>query len=389
MTTADQDADAGLAALRGGDAATARETLARAVRGGRSDVPVLLGLAQACRATGDRGGAAAALDYLLRADPRNLVGLLARADLYDEAGDTRAAGSYYRMALRVAPPASQLAASVFQDLRRAQATVDRYGAQYQSFLRERLAADGFDPAASSRRFAESLDIVLGEKQIFLQQPRYYYFPGLPQIQFYERAQFPWLDRVEAATDAIRAELREIMREPAAFAPYVQGNPNRPRKEEAGLLDNPDWSAFYLWKNGEPVSANAVRCPRTMEALAGAPLARVPNRSPSILFSMLRPGMHIPPHHGLVNTRLICHLPLIVPPGCSFRVGNETREWVEGRAWAFDDTIEHEAWNRSTATRVILLFDVWRPELTSEERGLVTSLFAAIDAHAGTRPEWEI
>jgi len=127
----------------------------------------------------------------------------------------------------------------------------------------------------------------------------------------------------------------------------------------------------------------------MAALANTPLCRVPQRSPSILFSLLKPGAHIPAHHGLVNTRLIGHLPLIVPGKCTFRVGNDVRDWVEGKAWAFDDTIEHEAWNHSNGTRVILLFDIWRPELTEEERGLVVSLFEAIDAHSGTKPEWEI
>lgn len=389
LISADHDAQSGLDALRAGDAAGARERLARAVQRGRADVPVLLGLAQACRAVGDPGGAGAALDYLLRIDGRNLVALLARADLYHDAGDTRAAASFYQAALRAAPPGNRLSAAVAQDLLRAKSTVERYAADYKSFLRERVAAAGYEPGRSSTRFGTSLDLVLGEKQIYVQQPKYYYFPFLPQKQFYEREYFPWFAQLEAATDAIRAELLEVLREPDAFAPYVQGNPNRPRKDEAGMLDNPAWSAFYLWKNGEPVPANAARCPRTMEALASAPLARVPNRSPSILFSLLRPGAHIPPHNGLVNTRLIGHLPLLVPGKCTFRVGNDVRDWVEGRAWAFDDTIEHEAWNRSDGTRVILLFDIWRPELTDEEKSLVVSLFEAIDAHSGTRPEWEI
>ena len=156
-----------------------------------------------------------------------------------------------------------------------------------------------------------------------------------------------------------------------------------------MLDNPDWGAFYLWKDGELVADNAARCPRTMRALESVPLCRVTNRSPSVLFSLLRPGAHIPAHNGMVNTRLIGHLPLIVPPGCRFRVGNETREWVEGKAWLFDDTIEHEAWNGSAETRVILLFEIWRPELSAEERALVDAMFAAIDAHSGQKPQWEI
>jgi len=170
---------------------------------------------------------------------------------------------------------------------------------------------------------------------------------------------------------------------------VQGHANRPKNEEMGMMNNPAWSAYYLWKNGEPVPGNVERFPKTMQALRNAPLAHVPNRSPSILFSLLRPGAHIPPHNGLVNTRFICHLPVIDPGKCRFRVGNETRDWALGKGWAFDDSIEHEAWNGSDKTRVILLFDVWRPELTDEERQLVVSLFETIDAHSGKKPDWEI
>ena len=84
----------------------------------------------------------------------------------------------------------------------------------------------------------------------------------------------------------------------------------------------------------------------------------------------------------MNTRLICHLPLVVPDKCSFRVGNDTRVPVEGNAWLFDDTIEHEAWNGSDRTRVILLFEIWRPELTAAERAMVSAMFEAIDAYGG-------
>jgi len=120
-----------------------------------------------------------------------------------------------------------------------------------------------------------------------------------------------------------------------------------------------------------------------------PLCRLPDRSPSILFSLLRPRARIPPHNGLVNTRLICHLPLIVPPGCGFRVGNETREWVEGKAWVFDDSFDHEAWNDGDSACVILQFDIARPELSEEENRLIAMLFEGIDAFTGQPPEWEI
>ncbi len=337
---------------------------------------------------GDLASQAAALDRLLAADPRNLAALIQRADCYAAAGDARSASSFYLMAIRSAPQGA-LPQEMARELARARQACDRYAAEYRSYLLDSLAAEGFDAETSSSRFAQSVDIALGARQIFLQQPKYYYFPGLPQTQFYERSAFPWFDDVEAATADIRDELEAILQEPDAFAPYVQGHANRPRKDQMGMLDNPAWSAYYLWKNGEPVAGNEARFPKTTHALRNAPLAHVPNRSPSILFSLLRPGAHIPPHNGLVNTRLICHLPVIVPGKCRFRVGNETRDWVEGKGWAFDDSIEHEAWNGSDQTRVILLFDVWRPELTIEERSLVVALFKAIDAHSGKKPDWEI
>jgi aspartyl/asparaginyl beta-hydroxylase (cupin superfamily) len=381
-------AQAGVEALRKGDAARARELLSGAVAGGLADVPVLLALAYACRALKDERGKIAVVDRVLAVDRGNVRALIMKGDHLAESGDEKAAASFHLQALKLAPPANQAPPDLVQELRRVQAACQRYARQYESFLAGELQAAGFDPAKSSPRFAQSLDILLGRRQIFVQEPRYFYFPGLPQIQFYERQQFPWLDAVEAATDDIRSELLEVMREDGAFEPYLKSDPSRPYKPQDGMIDNPDWGAFYLWKNGELQAENAARCPRTLKALEGAPLARFPNRSPSVLFSLLKPGAKIPPHNGLANTRLICHLPLIIPPDCGFRVGNEVREWREGEAWVFDDSINHEAWNRSDRTRVILLFDIQRPEMSEQENALVSALFAAVDRYSGAPPEWD-
>jgi aspartyl/asparaginyl beta-hydroxylase (cupin superfamily) len=380
-------ARSGVEALRRGDAHKAREFFELIVRTGQADASSCLGLAYACNRLNDKAATMAAVDRALMLEPRNLRALILKGDLLGEQEDGRAACSFYSFAVQVAPPENELPMELRDELRRAQTLRDRYASQFESFLRDRLA-EVFEPHAA-RRFAQSIDILLGKKQIFFQQPRTYYFPELPQVQFYDRRDFPWLDRVEAATQEIRAELMEVMKQPSAFTPYVETDPRRPRKEQEGMTDNPDWSAFYLWKDGEIVPENAARCPRTLAALADTPLSHVRNRSPSVLYSLLRPGARIPPHSGLVNTRLICHLPLIVPPECGFRVGNDTRVPVEGKAWVFDDTIEHEAWNRSDRARVILLFDVWRPELTEEERKLVAGMFEAIDAYGGPSPAWGI
>ena len=134
-----------------------------------------------------------------------------------------------------------------------------------------------------------------------------------------------------------------------------------------------------------IPAAAARCPATAAALAHVPQAELPGRAPTAFFSILKPRTRIPPHTGVSNTRTIVHLPLIVPPGCGFRVGGETREWVEGQAFAFDDTIEHEAWNDSDEARVVLILDVWNPYLTAVERTLLQEFYRAADA-SGHNPE---
>ncbi len=83
-----------------------------------------------------------------------------------------------------------------------------------------------------------------------------------------------------------------------------------------------------------------------------------------------------------NARLVTHLPLIIPPGCGFRVGNQSRQWVPGQAWVFDDTIEHEAWNDSEQLRVVLIFDIWHPELTAVERRMITAMTEAQNLFQG-------
>lgn len=389
MTSNDSRAlfQAGIDALQRGRPHEAKDAFTKIIAGGRQDADAWLGLAFAHRALNDPVATLAAVDRALSLEPHNWRALIFKGDHFAGLNDARAASAFYMAAVKAAPPPEQLSANLRSELARAQAACEQFARQYESYLVEKLKARGFDADRSSRRFASSMDLLLGRKKLFLQEPRYYYFPELPQIQFYDRAQFPWAAAVEAATGEIRAELTEILKTGNAFVPYVEGDPNRPAGDYRGMLNNPDWSAFFLWKNGAAVPENATRCPNTMRALEQVPLARTVNRSPSILFSALRPGTRIPPHTGFVNTRLICHLPLIIPEKCGFRVGNDVRGWNEGELLVFDDTIEHEAWNESNALRVVLIFDVWRPELSDEERALVAALFESIDAFGG-QPAWD-
>ena len=89
-----------------------------------------------------------------------------------------------------------------------------------------------------------------------------------------------------------------------------------------------------------------------------PLTAIKGFSPSVLFSKLKPGASIDPHSGLLNCRLICHVPLVVPAGCGLTVGDERRDVLRGEVWAFDDSINHEAGNNSADDGIVLIFDVW-------------------------------
>jgi aspartyl/asparaginyl beta-hydroxylase (cupin superfamily) len=308
-----------------------------------------------------------------------------KADHFAATGDARAAGTFYRAVVERAPALDSLPPNLREEVRRSGREHARLTQAYEAHLRAALGQAGFDSADTQSRFGHALDLLLGRKQIFHQSPTAFYFPELPQRQFYEREEFAWLPALEARTDEVRDELLAIVADDAAFQPYVQSDANRPPRDYGDLLDNADWSAFYLVRSGAVVAEAAARCPRTMAALEAVPFARSPGRTPAVLFSLLRPGVRIPPHTGYTNARLICHLPLIVPEGCGLRVGNEVRGWTPGETLIFDDSIEHEAWNSSDRLRVVLLFDIWRPELTEEERKLVATLLAAVGTFGGE--EW--
>lgn len=369
--------EAGMAALARGAAQEARRCFSRIVEAGRADGTVWVALALARQALGDAEGLIQALDAALKLEPQNVRALLMRGDVMAAHGDRRAAVSFYGAALELVPSTEGLPPEAVAEIDRARGARDRLNDALHADLTKHLVARGYDPATASPRFNESLDLLAGRKTRYIQQPRSYFFPGLPTIQFYPREAFPWLDAIEAASGDILVELTALMADgPHIFAPYIEAEANRPATQ-ADLLENDDWSACYLWRDGAPVPEIAARCPRTMAALEHAPLERIAGRSPFALFSKLTPGAVIAPHTGFHNSRLVCHLPLIAPKGCWFRVGNETRSWETGKAFVFDDTIEHEARNDSDQTRIVLIFNIWRPELSEAERGLVAGLMEGI------------
>ncbi len=376
--TADELGARGFAALQRGDAPGARAAFQAIVDADAADGAAHLGLALAARMQGEDAVVLAALDDALRFEPDNVRALLMKADILAERGDVRAAVAHYARILALVPDVAGLPSEAAREIARAHRAHGELNQQIFSRLEAHLQREGYQAGDGPPRFREALDILSGRKARFEQEPRQFFYPQLPTIGFYPRADFPWLDRIEAATDAIEGELQALLADPAAFAPYVEAEENRPNDSRSRLLNNPEWTACYLWNRGGPIAANAARCPVTLQALAQAPLERVTGRAPFILFSKLTPGAWIEPHTGFLNTRLVVHLPVIAPEGCWLRVGAERRAWRRGEAWVFNDTITHEARNTGRETRVVLIFNIWRPELSTAERELIASLLAGID-----------
>jgi aspartyl/asparaginyl beta-hydroxylase (cupin superfamily) len=363
-------AQSGLTALQRGDLTAARAAFERVTAAGAATPRLNLLLGTACHGQGDLPAARAALDAVLAVEPRNIEALVLRGDVAD---DDRAASSFYGLALTSAEGLN-VSPVVAARLRHANERLAENNQRYLTHLRTQIG-----DADAGPRFSEALAIVAGEKQPYFQAPTSFFYPGLPHTQFFDPADFPWAAELQAKAPQIRAELDAVMTSDTGLKPYVEADPTRPNRGHS-LLGDPSWSAFHLWEAGAPVPGNADRCPVTMAALAGLPIPRIAGRSPMALFSVLKGGTHIPPHNGMINTRCIVHLPLIVPPDCALRVGNDTRTVEAGKLMIFDDSIEHEAWNRSNATRVVLLFEVWRPELSAAERAALTRLFEAIGTY---------
>lgn len=158
--------------------------------------------------------------------------------------------------------------------------------------------------------------------------------------FLDPADYGFIGELEANWQVVRDELLRL--ESTDFRHW----PER-------FLYDGRWDVFGLYAFGEKLEQNCALCPET---------ARLVEQIPGMTtagFSSLAAGAHIKPHVGYTNEVLRCHLGLVVPPGCSLRVGADEQAWREGECLVFDDTIEHEAWNRSEVTRVVLLIDFRR------------------------------
>jgi hypothetical protein len=365
---------------RAADAALARRDVAGAITAleqGLADLPGdfpgWMKLAALRRNAGRIDAALAAANVALDIQPNDFMALLLKGSLHEQLAQPQRAAELYRAILADADDMGPLPPPVVAQLDRVRAFLIRYRADIEARIGVAAIADGRHAARASR----FIDNVLDRRPVHHQAPTHYRYPGLPDVEFFDFAHAAMRERLRRAFPEILAEFGALLQAHAdRQRPYVDLLPGQPVGQWSALNRSTDWNALHLIRYGEPDPLNAATCPRTMAAFAGEEQADIPGLGPNLMFSLLAPHTHIPPHHGVGNFRVVCHLPLIVPANCRFRVGADIRVWQPGEPWIFDDTIEHEAWNDSDELRVVLIGDLWRPELDAEDRGIVRDFMTA-------------
>jgi len=370
----------GAYAMRRGDARSAAAHFEIASKREPNESAHWINLASAQRALGNAEAERQALEKILEIDQRDLLALIRLAELHERQGEEADAENRWKAVISLSRSITEPSAEFTQLLNHAKSFVAArsrgLGEAVDAALESDLSAA---TSRDRRRMQAAADAWLGRREIFSNHCEGLHYPFLPADEFFDREHFPWLAQLEAATATIQEELSAILAHPdPGLTPYISLPPGVPESKWSGLDKSLDWGAFHLWKEGSRFDEACARAPKTAGLVESLPICRIDGKAPNVFFSILEAGAHIPPHTGVTNVRGVVHLPLIVPAGCQFRVGGETRQWRVGEAFAFDDTIEHEAWNRSGERRAVLIIDVWNPHLSEHERAMVCRLYEAAD-----------
>jgi hypothetical protein len=345
----------GMAALERGQLDSARLHFEAAIAADPSAPALWINLATVFRRGGDDESEKAALLGALDLDQRHFMANLRLAELHERLEEMPQAAMRWSLVLGLAAQAGALPVGLEIVLAHGREVVEQHRSKFADAIDAGLeSARAQVEAKERRRFDACIEAMLGRRRIHHNECAGLHVPFLPADEIFDRSLFPWLERLEASTSLIRAEL------------------------EALLAGRAAWSDYFLWRDGRRIDEARRRCPRTAAILESLPCAQLPGRAPTAFFWILRPGARIASRSGVSNARAIVHLPLIVPQGCGSRVGGERREWRAGEAFAFDETIEHEAWNGGCGIGAVLAFDVWNPHLTDTERGLLQTFFAMAD-----------
>ena len=353
-----------------------------------ADSTAALELAQVLCQLRQPGPAATLLRQVLNKQPGQHMGWLLLAETLDQLGDTFAASKARMQAVTRAQKAglwTDVSNTHPAIVDRVLATIGKLRQERREYLMQSFEAVRREFGASAVvRVQRALLGYLGEVDTTppdaRQRPKFMYVPGLPDLPYHDPMLQPWAPALAAGWHELRDEALSLLGDAHNFESFLGLKPGEVRPEYVGgSAPNPAWDAHFFYRHGERYDANHARCPRTSSLIDSIPLCRVDNQAPEVCFSVLRPGSTIMPHHGVTNSRLVMHLPLVVPPDCALNiVGAGEHRWREGELMMFDDTYQHEAWNRSDQSRVILLMDCWNPYLDAAERQAIRQLIEAID-----------
>lgn len=374
---------AAVVALRRKDALRACALLEHAARVAPENADTHFHLGRAREALGDPAGALAADEVAARLAPQRPLLRLHYALGLERQGDRQRSLLHYSRAIKDAQSQGQWcdAAGTPPTLRprveHAVLAVRRgQRALFDQLLEPLIKRYG---RSSLARVFAATRIYVGEQQPVYadsrQRPTFFYIPDLPPSAYFERRLFAWIPEYEQRYEEIKRELLVLL--PAKQGERVFDSEALENENLRGYRTTPSWTGYYFYRHGERREDNCAACPVTAAALDAIALIRIREHGPEVLHSVFTPGTHLLPHRGVTNARAVSHLPLIVPADCALRVGGEERRWSEGQTLVFDDTYEHEAWNRSHQVRVVLIADVWNPYLTEVERAAIEDVIAAI------------
>jgi tetratricopeptide (TPR) repeat protein len=355
-------------AMARGDVRQAASFLELAAQRGR-DASTLLRLATVRRSLGDLPGAAQAASAAVELAPRNFLMALMLGSLREATGAHHAAERAYRLACAYAPLDLSLQPAMAKQLDRARSRVEATERWRKTLLEWQADGDLRSlKADEERRLRHFRANILENLDAGPTAPPFFLIPGIKPKRYFDPHAFEGVAELEQSTDSVRDEFLAL-----AEDPELSSRMSGLHATESDAGRSGQWSMIPLIRNGMVVEEFAARCPTTMTLAQRLDMPTLGLISPSLYFSVLEPNSRIAPHVGITNARAILHLPLIVPDDCGFRVGGETRRWETGKALVFDDMTQHEAWNDSDRIRVVLIADLWRPELSALERRGVAQL----------------
>ena len=299
----------------------AQAMFARATSADPSHPALWANLANSLKLLGRQAEALDALDKALAIEPRHLSALLQKGALYEQRGDMRTAARIYQNMLACIPPGGDTPPAIKDSIAHARQLVDKDLEELTAALAGPLAELRERHGGRRQRRVElCLETLMGKRQPYYSQPTWMYMPELPAIEFFERADFPWLDAFEAETEAIRKELLQVLvADREGLQPYIDFPAHMPLDQFRELNRSRRWSAYFLWNQ-------SLRSPWSHGALSAygkagghrAALLHRGTRTHGVLFRPRRQHAHPSPRgrdqHPMHRSRAAGHTSGLRVPG---------------------------------------------------------------------------